>query len=134
MKQTKVREKWERTGLLSTLNEENKEKLAVLLEETAQYLLNNQTLLESNDRLIVGGFFAGSVLPLMVRIFIDKPFSMPTPKWLCEDFSEYVKKNLEFKKDEDFESKLCENYTQDFMKRDRMKVLANIREQINKKD
>lgn len=66
-----ITNKWEKTGLLEGLDEFNKSECAASLEDAALFLMNdlNKYCKEIDKIYDSDGFFAGSVLPIIRRLY-----------------------------------------------------------------
>jgi len=88
--------KWEKTGLLPNTSEDIKDELANDLEELAKLLIQKYNT--PNEKVKTrGGFVAGTVLPIMVRLYNENVihFKRPMAYELFLDFEAYVDKHGE---------------------------------------
>lgn len=115
-----VASKWEKTGLLEGLPEDQKEECSDHLENMACLLIRYST--QSADVGFFNESFAGMAIPIVRRLY-DSPLrsKMPDIEWLCLDFASYVKKSKLKREDHytgmDYEAELCAEYTENLVKR-----------------
>ena len=98
-------DKWEKTGLLDGFESDFlKSECATKLEEAGQMLIGdmNSYMKEVDSKIGEEGFFAGCILPLIVRIFMSDDLTDKLPyldlDWLFKDFGDYsIDRFQEFK-------------------------------------
>ena len=94
MTQKEITERWDQTGLLDQLDDFNKNECANSLESAVEYLLGDmEEYVKNIDKTYGEGFFAGTILPIIRRLY-DNGGCLKTPmKLLFEDYGEYLIKN-----------------------------------------
>lgn len=103
---TEITNKWEKTGLLEGLNEFNRNKCATSLETTAVFLMGDlRKYIKVIDKLYDSdGFFAGSVLPVIRRLYSEgegMPEKAPTLdiRTVMDDYYRFCLSKRELYKD-----------------------------------
>lgn len=126
-----ITERWEKTRLLDELDDFSKNECAVSLQEAADLLVGemNEYMKEVDKAIGRDGYFAGSILPIVRRLYGEDeegcPEKMPSLslKWLFEDFGEYIKGNVQLFNDLnthialDAESEIILGYMRDLKNR-----------------
>lgn len=99
-------DKWEKTGLLDGFESDFlKNECVIKLEEAVQMLTGdmNSYMKEVDSKIGEEGFFAGCILPLIVRIYMSDDLTDRLPRlnleWLFKDFGEYSTRRFQEFKD-----------------------------------
>jgi hypothetical protein len=116
---TFISTKWQATGLLDGLSDDQKEECSNYLEETANFLIDRS---KTSDKKFFDESYAGMMIPIVRRIYDSELRNiMPDIEWLCYDFASHIKKSKITKedhyKDSDYEVELVSEYTKELVKR-----------------
>lgn len=79
-----ITKKWKSTGLLENIEGIHMEGVAFALQEMGKLLIERSSAEETD----YDSSFAGAILPLIVRLYIDIGEIFPT-EWLYNDFKTY---------------------------------------------
>src|ERR1035437_1283739 len=93
-RQKVIIKKWDKAMFLSEcFSGIYKKKCALDLEKLGNLLVGKfySTLIKV-DQIYGESFYAGSLLPLIVRFHAETPNNIPSTEWLCSDFYKYLEK------------------------------------------
>jgi hypothetical protein len=113
--------KWEKTGLLKFLNQNQKVDCANLLEKLSNVLIKTY----KNKTTTKSAMICGTILPIVRRLMDKNIKTLPTATWLYKDYTKFLKGHPELnplKQDlenssVDYELKLCNEYTENVSSR-----------------
>lgn len=96
-----VTEKWETTGLLQELDDFMKVECAYKLDEAVIILHGMSDTIKELDTLYNQGFFTGTILPIIRRVFSEYPDKAVAldVQWVIDDYIDFLRKKVQLYKE-----------------------------------
>lgn len=95
--------RWNSTGLLDGLTEEDRLPCSLLLNNVADLLIGkfNERMKKIDDDFYGEGYMAGTILPVARRLYNknERPKIIPSAEWLFEDYEKFLLENKSLYKD-----------------------------------
>src|ERR1039458_4931242 len=89
-----ITEKWEKTGLLKHLTEDKKVRCAISLEEMTEILIRAKDKQLTEVKGKSSEDIAGTILPIVRRLYNENIELMPTMQSLYEDYIHFLNGEL----------------------------------------
>jgi len=120
MNKQEITSKWNKTGMLDGLSNNDKDDVSTLLEELALYLIARTS---GKELTSFDYFFNCTILPILRRLYVELSKGKPTPNvvWLINDYERYITENKLFPlnpPEMDTEYEICCDYVERVKKMD----------------